>query len=153
MADSFALFDTPDRFYPGSRKVRGSLRGSAPAPTAWDEKPLIKRLNGRDVEMYTVGALARAMNKSVYSVRSYEANGYIPKTPYRLPSRMVNGYSRPGRRLYTREMITAVVNVLAANGLLEARRIEWRDFPTLSQQIAEEWRSIQARQSTTPPPS
>lgn len=153
VADPLAAFDSVARFYPGSRKLRGSVRNTAAVPSSWDEKPLIKKLNGQEVEMYTVGALARAINKTVYSVRSYEANGYIPKTPYRLPSRIVNGSPRPGRRLYTREMITAVAKVLADNGLLEARRIEWRDYPHLSQQIAEEWRLIRARQKSTPPTS
>lgn len=148
-ADPFAdLFQSLSRYYPGSRRLRGSTPGAVIEPEWTDEKPLLKRINGHEVEMYTVGALARAINKSVYSVRLYEKNGYLPSTPYRTPSRVTNGVTRTGRRLYTRDMVAAVVDVLAAQGLLNAPRIDWGDYPDLPEEIAKRWREIQSRLST-----
>lgn len=150
--DPFNIFDSLEKYYPGSRRVRGTAR-AVPEPVlpGWYDNPQIKRLHGQDVEMFTVGALAKAINKSVYSVRLYEDNGYIPATPYRLPSREINGSTRKGRRLYTRQMIEAVVDIFAANGVLDAPRIEWRDYPNLPREIAEKWRLLQERLSATRP--
>ena len=148
MADPFATFKSLEQFYPGSRKKRGSVPATVPAEPEWDERPFLKRLGGRDVEMYTVSALARAIHKSTHSVRLYESNGYLPKTPYRTPTREVNGKPRLGRRLYTREMILAVVESLAERGLLEALRIEWGDHPELPREIAGKWRLLQGAQTT-----
>lgn len=154
MADPFDVFKSLDRYYPGSRTVRGAARAeAAPVVPDWYEKPQLKKLNGHEVEMFTVGALARALNKTVHTIRMYERNGYIPNTPYRLPSRVINGQTRKGRRLYTREMITAAVESFQERGLLDAPRIAWRAYPELPREIAEKWRSIQERLSIAPRPS
>lgn len=146
MSDPFDVFKSLDRYYPGSRTVRGAARAqAAPILPEWYERPQIKRIKGQDVEMFTVGALAKALGKTVPTIRMYERNGYIPHTPYRLPSRVVAGETRKGRRLYTREMITAAVESFVERGLLDAPRIEWREYPELPQEIAEKWRSIQER--------
>ena len=48
-------------------------------------------------------------------------------------------------------MIEAVVDIFAANGVLDAPRIEWRDYPNLPREIAEKWRLLQERLSATRP--
>lgn len=146
MNDPFSGFEALRKNYPGSRRKVGTMAASAEdvaALTGWDEKPYIKSLNGQDVEMFVIGALAKAVNKSVHSIRSYEANGYLPQTPYRLPATVVGGQTRPGRRLYTRPMIEAVIEEFRMRDLLDAPRIEWKHHPDLPQVIADRWRKLQ----------
>ena len=66
--------------------------------------------NGTQVEMFTIGSLAQALNRPIITVRHWIKKGYIPASPYRLPTTTDrNGDERKGRRLYTRPMIEAVV--------------------------------------------
>lgn len=143
MADPFDTFKSLEKYYPGSKKKRGTMAAPETVTSEdWGESPTLKKLHGREIEMYTISALARAIGKSVHSVRFYETSGYIPKTPYRNPTRVVHGEERLGRRLYTREMISALRDSFEVRGLVEAPRIEWREHPELPQEIADKWAEL-----------
>lgn len=153
MNNAYAPFeDLRQRYYPGSRKIRGSVPQAAREYEdidRWDDRPFMKVLNGQEVEMFTISALAKAIGKSVQSVRLYETHGYLPKTPYRNPSTVVNGVSRLGRRLYTRAMVEEVVTALDGRGLLNAPRIEWGEHPDLPREIADAWKLLREPHITT----
>ena len=143
--DAFADLD---KFYPGSKKQRrepsAAKRKSGPIdPRGWDEKPLVKSVRGQEVEMFTIGALAQAIGKSEVSVRLWQRKGYIPNTPFRLPTREVNGKPRPGRRLFTRSMIEAAIQSFGKRGLIDAPRIEWKHHQDISLELLTAWKKIQ----------
>lgn len=143
--DAFADLD---KFYPGSKKPRREAvaspkRAARIDPTGWDARPLVKNVRGHEVEMFTIGALAQAIGKSEVSVRLWQRRGYIPNTPFRLPTREVNGTKRLGRRLFTRSMIEAAIQSFGKRGLIDAPRIEWKNHQDISIELLTAWKTIQ----------
>lgn len=141
-----------DEYYPGSKRRRKAVVKKAPevVPDAsWDAKPFIKTLpNGKDVEMFTIGALAAALGRPVITIRAWTNEGYLPSAPYRMPStKDKNGKVHQGRRLYSRAMIESVVSILSKNRLLDVKRIEWSVHRHLSDEIAEAWVTIRAEET------
>jgi hypothetical protein len=156
MTDDFidSTFADLDVYYPGSKRKR---RIDTPkvveekTPQQWDSKPQVKTLpNGKDVELFTVGALAQALGRPFISIRVWNEKGYLPTPAYRLPTKKnKNGEDYKGRRLYSRAMIEAAVEIFDRNGLLYLKRIEWslhRDVPI---ELAEAWSKILAEESKT----
>ena len=142
-----------DVFYPGSKRKR---RESALPKTVdsvstqqWDAKPQVKTLpNGNDVELFTVGALAQALGRPFVSIRVWNEKGYLPKAPYRLPTKKnIHGEDHKGRRLYSRAMIETAVQLFIKAGLLEVKRIDWAVHRYLSIEIAEAWSQILANET------
>ena len=141
-----------DAYYPGSKKKRQAnpkTEVKEALPGGWDSKPYKKTLpNGKDIEMFTVGALAAALGRPFVSVRVWNKEGYLPPAPYRLPTKEnKNGEPHKGRRLYSRAMIEAAVSVFEARGLLEVRRIDWEEHRTLSSEIAGTWEKIRQEET------
>lgn len=84
------------------RKAR--IVGEAPA-ARWKSRAI--EVDGQEVQAFTIGALARALGRSIQAIRIYEAQGLIPATPYR---------SSKGDRLYTLAMVTDIQAVLEKAG-------------------------------------
>ena len=147
-----------DPFYPGSKRKRKTPAAKVnkvekqQAQDDWSGKPIKRMVNGKELDFYTVGALASALNKSEVSVRLWIRKGYIPTEPYRLPAiTMPDGRVVPGKRLYLKEMIEAIRESFGRRGLLESRRIEWRDHPDLSNEILLSWSQIKAQLANKTP--
>lgn len=141
-----------DNFYPGSkRKRREPAKPEVEPKDDWDAKSYKKTLpNGKDIDMFTIGALASALGRPLITVRAWIKEGYIPASPYRLPTKKnVNGEDHHGRRLYSRPMIDAAVELFSKAGLLHKKRIDWSLHQQLSQDIAEAWRIIRAKETET----
>ena len=143
------MFSDVDQYYPGSKRKRKPIVAKKPEVELdlhWDAKPIKKTLpNGRDLEMFTIGALAAALGRPVITLRAWIKEGYLPAAPYRLPStKDVNGKDHQGRRLYSRAMVEKVVEILRTVGLLEVKRIEWSLHRQVSNDIAEAWTQIRA---------
>ena len=143
------MFSDVDQYYPGSKRKRKPIEAKKPEVELdlnWDAKPIKKTLpNGRDLEMFTIGALAAALGRPVITLRAWIKEGYLPASPYRLPStKDVNGKDHQGRRLYSRSMVEKVVEILRTVGLLEVKRIEWSLHRQVSIDIAEAWTQIRA---------
>jgi hypothetical protein len=138
-----------DVYYPGSKRKRKEIEPKKPEVTPmvdWDSKPFIKTLpNGRDVELFTIGALANALGRPTITIRNWMKEGYLPASPYRLPN-SVNKKGEPhaGKRLYSRAMVEKVIELLGKAGLLNTKRIEWSLHRNLSNEIAEAWSKIRA---------
>jgi len=144
-----SMFSDVDQYYPGSKRKRKPIVAKKPEVEPdlnWDAKPIKKALpNGRDLEMFTIGALAAALGRPVITIRAWIKEGYLPVAPYRLPAtKDVNGKDHQGRRLYSRTMVERVVEILKAAGLLEVKRIEWSLHRKVSNDIAEAWTQIRA---------
>ena len=147
-----STFADLDSYYPGSKRKRKPVVAKQPETkldTAWDSNPVKKTLpNGRDLEMFTIGALAAAVGRPVISVRAWIKQGYLPASPYRLPTKKdVNGKDHAGRRLYSRAMVEKLVEILDKAGLLQVKRIEWPLHRQVSLDIAEAWSQIRANEN------
>ena len=73
-----------------SEKRRAKILGES---NGWDANPIIKALQGKETEVFTISALAEALEKKVVTIRLWEKKGYIPIAPYRLRSKTINGNS------------------------------------------------------------
>lgn len=145
-------FSDLDEFYPGSKKKRkqpAKKLAKEKQEVTWDTKPIKKPLpNGKDLEMFTIGALAMAVGRPIATIRVWIKEGYIPQAPYRLPSKPDrNGKPMAGRRLWSRAMIQSLVEILDRAGLLDIRRIEWPLHPQLPKEIAEAWNKIREEET------
>ena len=129
--------------YPGSRHERRKpLPIPVPDTVEWDSNAYVKIIKGKRTEMFTIGALAKALHRTPNTVRSWIRHGYVPQAPYRLPSYELEGRMMPGRRLYTRKMIESARMLFAERGLLISQRVEWKKHPDLPIAIQESWAAI-----------
>ena len=149
--DLVELFPGIDNFYPGSKRKRredviSKSRSKPQSEGAWQDRSVMRDMHGVQMPMYTIGALAQAVNKSEKSVRLWISRGYIPKAPYRLPPVIGrDGVRRMGRRLYSKEMIESAVEAFRSRGLLDSPRIEWSRHRDIGPALAESWSQIQAQ--------
>lgn len=118
-------------------KRRKKLLGES---NGWDETPIIKTLKGEEVEVFTIGALAQALEKQIVTIRLWEKKGYIPIAPYRLRSKSLNGQKVNGNRVYTRELIQIAIDEFTARGLLGSARVEWSRHADLPEVLASRWK-------------
>lgn len=139
------LFPGDEEFYPGSKKKRKEKANSNVEfiPDEWRDNYNLKTINGQEVRMYTIGALATALGVSVPAIRKWIKLGYLPQAPYRLPSNMVvNGQKVSGRRLYTEETIQAVVDIFEEEGVLGSSRIDWGSHEEIPIKVIEAWQDL-----------
>jgi len=136
-------------YAPGTKKPR---RESTPVAdkrrkkalgesNGWDSDPIIKLVKGVETELFTIGALAQALEKTVVTIRSWEKKGYIPAAPYRLRSKSLNGKKVNGNRVYTRVLIEIAIEEFNRRGLLGSARVEWNLHEDLTDVIVERWKS------------
>ena len=136
-----------DEFYPGSKRKRTAPVVKEPEVTLdahWDSRPYKKPLpNGIELEMFTIGALAAALGRPVITIRTWIKEGYLPQSPYRLPTKKnVNGEDHKGRRLYSRAMVEKAIELFTSAGLIYTKRIDWSIHRQLTSEIAEAWNQI-----------
>jgi hypothetical protein len=153
--DILKAFEGLDRI-PGSKQKR---RESTPLAdkrrkqalgesNGWDENPIIKTLQGVETEVFTISALAQALDKRVVTIRLWEKKGFIPIAPYRLRSKTLNGQKVSGNRVYTRRLIEIAIEEFARRGLLGSARVEWSHHEDLTTDIVNRWKdSVANRES------
>lgn len=146
------LFSDPDEYYPGSKRKRRAVAtptAKEKVDVAWDSRPYKKTLpNGKDIELFTVGALAAALGRPFVSVKLWNQKGYLPTPPYRLPTKPnKNGEEHKGRRLYSRAMVEKTVEIFNSSGLLGIARIEWANYHYVTVEIAEAWIAIKSTET------
>ena len=113
--DLLSLFgDLPE--WPGGKppKNRGPKRevGSEEYNGA---KPKAYRINGKDIQMFTVGKLALAVNRKAVTIRSWEKQGIIPRATYRTPppsGQQLPGKPPKGRRLYSQDQVDLILDAI-----------------------------------------
>jgi hypothetical protein len=106
----------------------------------WDENPIIKTLKGVETEVFTISALALALEKEIVTIRLWEKKGYIPIAPYRLRSKSLNGKKVNGNRVYTRELIEITIEEFSKRNLLGSARVEWGKHPDLTEVLVYRWK-------------
>lgn len=120
-----------------SEKRRAKVMGES---NGWDSSPIVKLVRGVETELFTINALATALEKEVVTIRYWEKKGYIPGAPFRLRSKIINGKKVNGNRVYTRELIEIVIEEFSRRGLLGTVRVDWKRNGDLTTVIARRWK-------------
>lgn len=123
-----------------SRRKHGESNG-------WDSNPIIKTLGGKETEVFTIGALAQALEKTIVTIRLWERKGYIPRAPYRLRAKTVKGQKTGGNRVYTRTLIESAIEEFSKRGLLGTARVEWANQDDLTEALVSRWKEITSIES------
>jgi hypothetical protein len=138
-----ALFE--DVYYPGSKKKRSEPKVKEPAIKANSEYQPRNILlpSGKLIEMFTIGALAEALNRPIITLRLWVKKNYLPNSPYQLPLVVgKDGKEYPGKKLYSRRMIEAAVEVFTRFGVLHVKRIDWVNNSKITTEITRVWNEI-----------
>jgi hypothetical protein len=122
-----------DLDYPGRRKpVNREKKEPAPSDTPiWDARPTPGVVNGRTIEFFPISALAKALGYSQNSIRLWETQGLLPRSPFRSqPTRAKPGAKHPtkGRRLWTREQIECILQLAEKHKVILNRQPPTRSF-------------------------
>ena len=140
-------------YLPGSKRKRKepdpkvSRRNPSGESNGWDSSPIIKTLGGKETEVFTIGALAQALEKQIVTVRLWERKGYIPRAPYRLRAKTLGGKKTGGNRVYTRALIEATLEEFLKRGLLGTARVEWNQHEDLTEALVSRWKDITSEES------
>lgn len=151
MSDDFIedMFGELEVYYPGSKRKRREPAPKVELDTSWEKDFFEKTLpNGRQLQFYTIGSLAKALNSTIPTLRQWMQRNKLPESPYRLPSKVDKlGRETKGRRLYSKEMVEVTVELFSKAGLLGSDRINWALHQSLTSKIAEAWETIRAREN------
>jgi len=139
-------------YLPGSKKKRKEpdpkvSRRKAGDSNGWDANPITKTLGGKETEVFTIGALALALEKTIVTIRLWERKGYIPRAPYRLRSKTLKGEKTGGNRVYTRALIESAIEEFNRRGLLGSARVEWNQHDELTDALVKRWKDITTTES------
>lgn len=126
------LGDLPD--FPGKTPPKNRAGGKS-RPLAEEElngaRGKVYRIKGEDIELFTVGELARAIGRRPVTVREWERRGWIPKSNYRTPAPkapQIPGKPAKGRRLYTRDQVEFLVKAVSSFSLEQSNHPDWVRF-------------------------
>jgi len=72
-------------------------------------KTVVMEVDGVKVQLFHIGVLSRIVGRSTKTLKTWELRGHLPETPYR---------SKTGHRLYTLEMVEAIMEALREAGEL-----------------------------------
>jgi hypothetical protein len=102
-----------DELYPGSKRKIQEQKAKE-EHEGWQSKAKSYTVQGVDVDFYTVGQLAEALNRRPVTIRKWEREGIIPRSLFSAPSKDPRGR----RRLYTRAQIQGMVDIAREEGIL-----------------------------------
>jgi hypothetical protein len=141
MSDDLIEETFGDLYYPGSKRKRREPKVETQIDSSWDKHPRPTVLpNGKEIDLFTIGALADALGRPVITIKLWMKEGHLPTSPYRLPTKVdKNGDERQGRRLYSKSMIESAIAVFTKFGVLHVKRIDWEKYRKVTEEIAEAW--------------
>jgi hypothetical protein len=134
-----------DEYYPSSdqkrresqaqkRERQAEERKKARAEEDWDAHPVRRtmKVDGKPVtvELYTIGALAKALGKKPVTLRKWMARGWLPQAQYR--ERLVGGAGQ--RRYWSRRQIEVIAQIAKEEGILVFHP-EIQDLNRFSQRV------------------
>ena len=110
-----------EEYYPGSKVKRKvytpddeEFPGAVAVPVSLED-PRIFSVRGKEVEFFTIGQLAAALNRTPSAIRKWEELGIIPVAQYYTPSADFRGK----RRLWTKAQAEGLVRIAAEEGILD----------------------------------
>lgn len=136
------LKDPSEDFYPGSKRPKAAedkrLRSLNNEPSInkpmvvsppdkgslpWDIHPQRKTVRikgGKQVtlELFTIGALAKALGKSPITIRTWMKKGWLPRARFRTPGAPTS-IGQGARQLWTRAEVEAILRIATEEGILE----------------------------------
>jgi len=101
--------------YPGSKEPKNRKPPKTLGDPSVTLKPTFYTINGVRQEFYTVGQLAKLLNRKPVTIRMWESRGWIPPAIYRtaIPEKsQLPGKASKGRRLYTRAQVELIVQAV-----------------------------------------
>ena len=147
---------TPARFYPGSKR---RIRDHRPSPSkaqehpwtrpksqtppdlrAWDARPKILRVKGIETEFFTIGQVAKALNRSKSTVRDWIRNGILPQACFRTPP--TEHHWGKGIRLWTRAQVEGIQRIAEEEGILGEQRRRRQTRSAAHQRFSERAREL-----------
>lgn len=129
--------------YPGNRppKNRGGVKKDVDADPFAFLRATYYTVRGEKMAFYTVGELAKALNRRPGTIRMWESRGIIPTPSFRTapPSgEQVPGKSIKGRRLYSKKQVELLLYAVEYYGLNEPRGTD-ADWVGFKKYIQENW--------------
>lgn len=88
-------------------------------------------INGQQVQMFTIGELAKALGKSPSTLRVWEHRGWLPKAKYRTPKpvrQQIPEKASRGRRLYSVEQVEFLMEAMERFNIREVNHGDWNGF-------------------------
>jgi hypothetical protein len=134
------LGDLPD--WPGNTppKNRNVNNKQKPAIDLFNgAKPKTYRIAGLDIELFTVGQLAKALGRKAITIRMWESQGWIPKATYRTPApsgEQIPGKPSKGRRLYSVAQLELLIAAAESFKIDDPAHSDWDGF---RQHIKNNW--------------
>jgi len=121
--------------HPGRRKPvnRDVVTTKSSDPVEWDHRPAYYKINGERREFFLISHLAKALGYSVQSIRAWEAQGLLARTPYRSPrtkTPVAGGRSNKGKRLWTRQQVEGIVRIARKHRVIFPNRKGVKHPPT-----------------------
>lgn len=110
--------DYPGKLPPVNRKK--PKEKSVEEELEWDSNPVVYIYGGEAREFFTIGHLSTALGRAAVTIRSWEASGKLPKSPYRSPAPKRSAIqSKPkGKRLWTRAQIEGLLDIAGRTGCI-----------------------------------
>jgi hypothetical protein len=120
-----------EEYFPGSSQKISQVAEKKKTPrqeddsTSWADSPRKYMFDGREWYFYSIGDLARALQKSPVTIRLWESQGYIP-----MPRRAEALDPSKKQRIYSRAQIEGIVQIAEEEGILGVShpRISKTDF-------------------------
>jgi hypothetical protein len=141
-----------DLDYPGRKKPVNREGASPPAPDSaeWDDRPVHYLVNGEKREFFLISHLAKALGYSVQSIRAWEAQGLLARTPYRSPrtkAPVAAGRSNKGKRLWTREQIVGIIRIAKRHKVIfpDRKGIKHPPTPDFAREVGEFFSTLTAQ--------
>jgi hypothetical protein len=132
-----------DEYYPGSRQKRRESkemrrerltdeRRQTRDDEEWDAHPVkdkVHPVTKQPMELFTVGALAKALLRDAVTMRAWLRKGWMPQATFQTKP-VYGSRGNAGRRLWTRTQIEGIVKIAREEGLLDERppRIQTTNF-------------------------
>jgi hypothetical protein len=134
LPEQLSLFDdlpdwpgnTPPKNRVSDRKVKNT-----PTDALNGARGKVYRIQGEDKEFFTIGELARALNRKAVTIRSWEQRGWLPKVKYRTPApagEQIPGKPSKGRRLYSRSQVEFLLEAVTKFNLDHSKLANWSGF-------------------------
>lgn len=132
--------------YPGSRLPRNR---SSKKPKRIDDPfsgiiPTIYVMNGVRTEVFTIGQVAKVLNKKPVTLRAWEKKEILPKATYRTPAPQgvqVPGKTLKGRRIYTRKQVDLLLQAVDLFiGDLHPTKVPTDNWNKLKQYLKDNWK-------------
>jgi hypothetical protein len=94
-------------------------------------KGKVFRVGGEERMFFSVGELAKCLNRKPVTIRMWEQQGWIPKATYRTPTprgEQIPGKTLKGRRLYSLEQVEFLMDALEHFKIDDPNKANWDGF-------------------------